>query len=104
MLLLIYLVATYSFSDVDFDDCGSAEGRLALISGLYHQRPGTVPLLGDVLNDGHRLDVGFEHYLPCVSVDVKNIAVWVRFHDGILDNIVGYFCIIVYCLWVFIKL
>lgn len=96
--LLFYSADTYSFSDVDLDDCRGAEGRLAPVAGLHHQRPGAVSLLGDVLNDGHRLDIGLEHDLPRVSIDVKDVVVWIRFHDGILDDIVGYFCIIVYSL------
>lgn len=98
LMLLIFFVATYSFSDVDLDDRSGAEGRLASVPGLHHQGPGAVSLLGDVLNDGHRLDVGLEHDLPCVSVNVKDVVVRFSFHDGILNNIVGYFCIIVYSL------
>lgn len=92
------LVVTYSFGNVDLNNRGGGEGWLASVPGLHHQGPGAVLLLGDVLNDGHRLNVGFEHDLPRISIDVKDVVVWLSFHDCVLDNIVGYFCIIVYCL------
>lgn len=92
-------VATYCFSDVDLDNSGGAERRLAPVSGLHHERPGAVPLLGDVLNDGHGLDVRFEIDLAGVSVNVKDVAVWLGSHDGVLDDIVGYFCVIIHSLW-----
>lgn len=99
-----FLAVTYSFSDVDLDDRSGAEGRLAAVPGLHHQRPGAVCLLGDVLNDSHRLNVGLQHDLPCVSVNVKYVVVWLSFHDGILNDIVGYFCILVHSLCGYIAL
>lgn len=99
-LIILHLVvkATYGFSDVDLDDRRGAEGRLAAVPSLHHQWPGAVPLLGDVLNDGHGLDVGLEHDLPRVSVDIKDVVVWLGFHDGVLDNVVWHFCIVIYSL------
>ena len=89
---------TYSLCDVDLDDCGGAEGRLASVSGLHHQGPGEVPLLGDVLNDGHRLDVGLQHDLAGVDVDVEDVVVRVGFHDGVLDDVVGHLGVVIYSL------
>lgn len=91
-------MVTHSLGDVDLDDCGGAEGRLASVSGLHHQGPGEVALLGDVLNDGHRLDVGLEHDLPGVGVNVEDVVVRLSFHDGVLDDVVRHLCIIVYSL------
>ena len=98
LLFQIYIAVTYSFSDVDPEHGGGAEGRLSPVPGLDHQGPGAVLFLGDVLNDGHGLDVGLELDLSGVRVNVKDVVVWLSFHDGVLDNIVGYFCIIVYSL------
>lgn len=95
VLMLLIFVKTYSFSDVDLDDCGGAEGWLASVPGLHHQGPGAVSLLGDVLNDGHGLDIRLEHNLPRVSINVKDVVVWFSFHDGVLDDVVGDFCIII---------
>lgn len=89
-------MATHRFGDVDLDHGGGAEGRLAHVTGLHHQRPGEVVLLGDVLNDGHGLDVRLEVDLAGVGVDVKDVVVWLGFHDGVLDHIVGNLCIVVY--------
>lgn len=101
MPIKLIFVATYSFGDVDLDDCSGGEGRLASVPGLDHQGPGAVSLLGDVLNDGHRLDVGLEHDLPCVGVNVKDVVVRLGSHDGVLNNVVGHFCVIVLSLRVF---
>lgn len=90
---------TYSLSDVNLDHRCGAEGRLALVPGLNHQGPGAVCLFGDVLNDSHGLDVGLEYDLARVGVDVEDVVVRLSSHDGVLDNIVGYFGIVVYGLY-----
>lgn len=92
----VFVAGTHSLCDVDLDHCRGAEGRLSSVPGLHHQRPGAVPLLGDVLNDGHGLDVGLEHDLPSVSVDVEDVVVRFGLHDGVLNHIVGNFCVVVH--------
>lgn len=94
--LQIHSMRTYGFSDANLDDCSGAEGRLASISSLYHQGPGVVSFFGNVLNDGHWLDIGLELDLSRVRVNVKDVVVRLSVHDGILNNIVWYFCVIVY--------
>lgn len=86
---------SYRLSDIDVDHGCCAEGRGASVSGLDDQRPLAVLLLGDVLNYLQGLDVRLELDIPCVSVDFKDV-VGVRFHDGVLYDVVRRLCILIH--------
>lgn len=84
----------YLFREVDLDHGGGAERRRASVPGLHHQRPLAVCLLGDVLHNLQGLDVRFHLDLTGVRVNVKDV-IWVSLHDGVLNDIIRLFCVIV---------
>lgn len=90
-------VESYRLSDVDLHHCCCAKGGLSSVSGLDHQGPLAVLLLGDVVHDLQRLDVRLELDLACGPVDLKYV-VWVGSHDGVLDHIVRLLRIFIYSL------
>lgn len=87
----------YLFCDVNLQNCCGAEGRGASVFGLDHQWPYAVFVVCDVVDDVQRSDIGFQLDFPSALVYVKHIG-WICLHDGIIHNVVGFFCILVYSL------
>lgn len=78
---------SYRLCDIDVDNGCCAEGRRAPVPGLDHHRPLAVLLLGDVMHNLHRLNVGFQFDLASVCIDLKCI-VGICGHDGVFNDIV----------------
>lgn len=88
---------SYLFCDINLQNCSGTEGRGASVFGLDHQWPYAVFIVCDVVDDVQRSDIGFQLDFPSALVNVKHIG-WICLHDGIIHNVVGLFCILVYSL------
>lgn len=87
----------YLFCDINLENCCGAEGWGASVLGLDHQWPYAVLVVGDVVDDVQRSDIGFQLDFPSALVYVKHIG-WICLHDGIIHYVVGFFCVLVYSL------
>lgn len=49
------------------------------------------------MDDVQGTDIGFQLDFPSASVYIKHVG-WICLHDGIIYNVVGFFCILIYSL------
>lgn len=87
----------YLLCDVNLQNCRGTEGWGASVFGLHHQWPYAVFVLCDVVDDVQGTDIGFQLDFPSALVYIKYIR-WICLHDGIIHNVVGFFCILIYSL------
>lgn len=88
---------TYLLCDINLQNCRGTEGWGTSVFGLHHQRPYAVFVLCDVVDDVQGTDIRFQLDFPSALVYIKHIG-WICLHDGIIHNVVGFFCILIYSL------
>lgn len=88
---------SYLLRDINLQNCCGTEGWGASVFGLHHQWPYAVFVLCNVVDDVQGTDIGLQLDFPRALVYIKHIG-WICLHDGIIHNVVWFFCILIYSL------